>query len=143
MTVTVCHRHSLRPVDARRVKQIAGTALRRAGAAPNCQLNIALVDDATITALNRRFHQTDAPTDVLSFDYGDGLAELIISVEHALTQAGRFRSTPSRELALYIIHGILHLHGYDDRTPRSRARMRAAERRLLNEVTFTGLVSAR
>ena len=140
MTVTLCNRQRLRKVDARLLKQLARTALRLAGADANRQLNIVLVDDATITQLNREFHQTDGPTDILSFDYGDGVGELIISVERALAQAGQFRSTPARELALYVIHGILHLHGYDDLTPCPRARMRAAERRLLKAVTFTGLL---
>ena len=96
-------------------------------------LNIVLVDDATVARLNQQFHHREGPTDILTFDYevGDVTGELVISVEHAVTQAKRFRSTPSRELALYAIHGVLHLHGHDDLSPRPRARMRAAERRLL------------
>jgi probable rRNA maturation factor len=68
---------------------------------------------------------------VLSFDYGEGQGELIISVECAVRQVRRYRTTPRRELALYVIHGILHLHGYDDQTPNDRRRMRTAERRLM------------
>jgi probable rRNA maturation factor len=96
------------------------------------QLSVVLVSDSTIAKLNAQYHATSAPTDILSFDYGHGLGELIISVEHAIQQAKRFRSTPARELVLYVIHGILHLHGYNDTTPRRRIPMRKAERRLLN-----------
>ena len=145
MTVTVCNRQRLRRVDVRRLKEIALAALQHTGAAPGQQLNIVLVSDTAIAKLNRQFHNCEGPTDILTFYYGDKTGELIISVEHALSQAGRFRSTPSRELALYVIHGILHLHGHDDLSPRPRARMRAAERRLLKTVAtsagWRGLIS--
>src|SRR5262249_45640630 len=94
-------------------------------------LSVVIVSDATIAKLNARYHNTPGPTDILSFDYGEGHGELIISVEHAVAQAGRFRTSPGRELVLYVVHGILHLHGYDDRLEPDRRRMRAAERRLL------------
>jgi rRNA maturation RNase YbeY len=93
-------------------------------------LSIVLVSDETIAELNERFHHSHGPTDILTFEY-DGLGELIISTERAVAHAKRYRTTPGRELALYVVHGILHLHGYDDRTPRQRARVRAAERRFL------------
>lgn len=98
-------------------------------------LTIVLVDDAEIADLNRQFHDTAGPTDILTFHYPDlAGGELVISVERAVEQARRYRTTPSRELALYVVHGILHLHGYDDRTATQRRRMRAAERRLLGQV---------
>ena len=113
-------------------RQIAARALALVGATEDC-LNIVLVDDAAVSRLNEKFHHREGPTDILTFDYGAGevTGELVISVEHAVAQAKRFRSTPSHELALYTIHGVLHLHGHDDLSPRPRARMRAAERRLL------------
>jgi probable rRNA maturation factor len=131
MTVTVCNRQRLRRVDTRRLRATAGIALKTVGADDEQQLNIVLVRDALIAKLNRQFHHREGPTDILTFDYGSGIGELIISVEHAISQAARFRSTPSRELALYVIHGVLHLHGYDDLAPRPRVRMRAAEQKLL------------
>jgi len=94
-------------------------------------LGIVLVDDDGIAKLNAQYHNRQGPTDILSFDYGEGHGELIISVDHVIAQARRFRSTPSRELVLYVVHGILHLHGYDDVAVRDRRRMRAAERRLV------------
>lgn len=130
MPVTLRNRQRLRPVATARLKKLAQDALDLLQAGHD-NLSLVLVDDPTIQRLNRDFHQTDAPTDVLSFDYGGGELEVIVSVERAVAVAGRYRSTPSRELALYIVHGILHLHGYDDLTPSQRRRMRAAERRLL------------
>jgi probable rRNA maturation factor len=129
--VTVTNRQRLRKVDTRRLARMAQRALDLIGN-PDSHLGIALVNDATIAKLNAQYHAMPGPTDVLSFDYGEGQGELIISVECAIRQAKRFRTTLARELTLYVIHGILHLHGYDDQTPHDRRRMRAAERRLMS-----------
>jgi probable rRNA maturation factor len=101
-------------------------------------LGIILVNDAAMAGYNEQFHHRSGPTDVLAFHY-EGMGELIISTERAIANARRFRTTPERELALYVIHGILHLHGYDDRTPAQRRRMRAAERRFMATVETTGV----
>jgi probable rRNA maturation factor len=115
-----------RRVSVPKLRQLAERALPAGGS-----LSIVLVNDRKMAKLNEQFHHTPGPTDVLSFDYGDGQAEVIVSVDHAFAQARRYRTTPARELALYVAHGILHLRGYNDRTPAQRRRMRAAERGLL------------
>ena len=120
-------------VDTSLLKQITRHVLALVDAT-NDSLSVVLVDDKVITELNEKYHHVAGPTDILSFDYGDATGELIISVEHAQSQSKRFRSTPARELALYVIHGVLHLHGYNDVTPRQRLRMRRAERRLLARI---------
>jgi rRNA maturation RNase YbeY len=135
MNVEVRNRQRLLRVDARLLKTLATQALELSNAAANYELSIVLVNDAAMAKLNAQYHATSGPTDILSFDYGEGQGELIISVEHVIANARRFRTTPARELARYIAHGILHLHGYDDRTPRQRVRMRIAERRLLNRIS--------
>jgi probable rRNA maturation factor len=128
--VVVSNRQRRLKINTQLLAEIAERALELVHA-DVAQLSIVLVSDSTIAKLNAQYHATPAATDILSFDYGKGQSELIISVEHAIGQAKRFRSTPARELVLYVIHGILHLHGYDDTTPRQRVRMRNAERRLL------------
>ena len=144
--VAVSNRQRRLKVNTRWLAGIAGRALDFVHDA-DCQLDIALVDDDTIARLNAQYHATPGPTDVLSFDYGEGQGELIISVECVIHQAKCFRTTPARELVLYVVHGILHLHGYDDITARDRRRMRAAERKLMSRLDkhfeFKGLVSHR
>jgi probable rRNA maturation factor len=130
MTVAVSNRQRLVRVNTRQLSKLAQATLGLLGVADN-QLSIVLVTDNAIAKLNKEYHRTDGPTDTLSFDYGRGQGELVISVEHAVAQAKRFHTTPARELALYIVHGILHLHGQNDRTVRQRRGMRAAERRML------------
>jgi len=121
-------------VNTRLLKTLAGQTLELAGASASYNLSIVLVNDALMAKLNAQYHDAEGPTDILTFDYGSGQGELIISVDHVIANARRFRTTAARELARYVAHGILHLHGYDDRTPRQRTRMRAAEHRLMNRV---------
>ncbi|HUI07799.1 MAG TPA: rRNA maturation RNase YbeY [Verrucomicrobiae bacterium] len=144
MTVEVRNRRSRKlagfRVDTRLLQALATQALELAGASPNYSLSIVLADDPQIATLNARFHHTQGPTDILSFDYGDGQGELIISLDRVRAQARRFRTTPARELALYVSHGVLHLHGYDDGTVRARRRMRAAECRIMRSLASGMLI---
>lgn len=92
--------------------------------------NIALVDDKHIEKLNFRFRKVNTPTDVLAFSTRD----IAISVETALENAKRFGSSPYEELILYIIHGILHLSGYDDISRSERSRMERKQSQILAQV---------
>ena len=130
MTVEVRNRQRAHRVNVSRLKKLASALGSNLDA-----LSIVLVNDAEMARLNRQFHHTPGTTDILTFDYGEGQGELIISTQRAVAQARRFHTTPAHELALYVVHGVLHLRGYDDRTPHQRARMRAAERRLLNRIS--------
>ncbi len=98
-------------------------------------VSVLLVDDPTIRSLNRRWRRLDRATDVLSFPYGPGpdrvLGDVVISVPRAAEQARRFRVSLARELKRLLVHGILHLMGYDHKTAAQRREMRAIEGRLL------------
>jgi len=142
--VVVTNRQRRLKINTRLLAEIAERALELVRD-NQLHLGIVLVDDAAIAKLNAQYHDTPGATDILSFDYGEEQGELIISVEHAVTQAKRYHTTPARELILYVVHGMLHLHGYNDLTPRQRRRMRAAERRLVsrlrNQFELKGLTS--
>jgi probable rRNA maturation factor len=129
MRVAVRNRQRLLRVNTPLLKRIAAGALDCAGLQKRSLL-IVLVTDRAIAAYNEQFHHVTGPTDILAFDYGDPdePGELVISVEHVISQAKRYRSTAARELALYVVHGVLHLAGHDDIKPRDRLRMRSAER---------------
>jgi probable rRNA maturation factor len=108
--------------------------LKRAGVR-DANISLAIVDDDTILSLNRQYLGHDEPTDVLSFalqDEGEPLdGEIVASAETALRRAKEFGWTPDDELLLYVIHGTLHLVGYDDRSPEDALRMRCEEARVL------------
>lgn len=100
------------------------------------EISLAFVDNPTIHALNKRYLNHDEPTDVLSFPLSDPGAkklsgELVIGVEVAQQQAAEHGHDVQAELALYIIHGLLHLCGYDDKTDAAAKEMRARERHYL------------
>ncbi|MCY2949337.1 MAG: rRNA maturation RNase YbeY [Gemmataceae bacterium] len=99
------------------------------------EISLAFVDNPTIHGINKRFLEHDEPTDVITFPYSSGkvlVGELVIGVEVALEQARVGGHEVDAELALYVIHGLLHLVGYDDKDAHDRKQMRVRERYHLN-----------
>ncbi|MBI4092961.1 MAG: rRNA maturation RNase YbeY [Candidatus Kerfeldbacteria bacterium] len=93
---------------------------------------LAFVGDARMKFLNRRYRRQNRTTDVLSFSgMGSELGDIVISVPQAKRQAQRFGTTLLDEISLLIVHGLLHLTGYDHRTRAERIRMQRKERRIL------------
>ena len=86
-----------------------------------------LISDRRMALLHRKFLAQLGPTDVLTFQHG----EIFISVETARRQARAFGNSLMRELKLYIVHGLLHLHGYDDQTPLEARRMKRMQEKIL------------
>ncbi len=105
------------------------------------ELSIVLCSDAFIRPLNRDWRGKDAPTDVLSFAQQEGeaileddpvLGDLVISVETAARQAAELGHSLDEELGVLLVHGLLHLLGYDhEQDPEEAAEMRAAEAKVL------------
>lgn len=96
-------------------------------------LEIIFLSDAAMRPLNRRFRHTDAYTDVLSFNL-NGLGEVIISSDTALKNARLFGTSFEEEIVLYVIHGMLHLAGYEDGSPAQRRRMSKRENAILKSL---------
>lgn len=103
-------------------------------------LSVAIVDDATIGELHARYLHLDGPTDVLSFvlEHDDSRleGEIVVSADTAARVAEGYAGGPqdwdaADEMLLYVVHGMLHLVGYDDVEPAAAEQMRAAERRHL------------
>jgi probable rRNA maturation factor len=82
----------------------------------NSYINIVITDDEEMTEYNKKFRNKDGPTDVLSFEYGlneETIGDIVISYETVARQAPEYNNSIETELYLMIIHGILHLLGYD------------------------------
>ncbi len=104
-----------------------------------CKVTLAFVDNAHIHRLNKQFLQHDEPTDVLTFPYTDCNAkvlegEVVIGYEIATEYAADRKHDVNLELQLYVVHGSLHLCGYDDTDDASSAEMRAKEREYLTKL---------
>jgi probable rRNA maturation factor len=128
-------------MDRQRAIPRAKAACKRAAEAvlPDQQVVVALVDDATMARLHKQFLGKPGPTDVLSFPHG----EIVVSADTARREAEAREIPPLSELVLYVVHGALHLKGYDDKRPKDKARMRAAERRVLNRLGHGDVFAAR
>lgn len=100
---------------------------------PAWEVSLLLTDDEEIGRLHDEHPGDPSATDVMSFEMGDG-AEVVVSVETARRVAKQHGTTIRAEVALYIVHGILHTVGYDDKGAADRRRMRDAERAILTEL---------
>jgi probable rRNA maturation factor len=103
------------------------------------EIGILLVDDRRIAKVHDEWLGEPGPTDVITFDLSepDGAVlrgDIVVSTETAKRMSGEFGWTPRQELAYYVIHGLLHLAGYDDRDPADRRAMRSRERAVMRAV---------
>jgi len=113
-------------IDCKAVKVFCDAALRYLDR-PDCALSVVFVANRKMRSLNRVYRGKDYVTDVLSFSYGkveiEGipfLGEIVIAPQVAIQQAFDFRVLPERELRKLLLHGILHLLGYDHETDQGR-----------------------
>ena len=133
ITVEICNRQD-RPFDEDRIRVAAEVVLESHGVR-DASVSVAILDDPSIHQLNRHHLQHDYPTDVLSFLYsakGTRLeGEIIASAETADREADAAGWSMQEELVLYVVHGCLHLVGFDDHDEADRLTMRGEERRVL------------
>jgi len=134
-------------IDEGWARRIAQTVLKTEGVAPPYEVGLVFTDSETVKQLNRDYRGVDEPTDVLAFymlsqkeaddsfalppDGVTRIGEVIISYPQAVEQAREQGHSLERELALLIIHGILHLLDYDHEKPAEESKMRERERELL------------
>jgi probable rRNA maturation factor len=151
--IEIVNQQRVLPVATARIRRIARRTLE-AEMVASATISIALVDNRMIHDLNRRHLNHDYETDVLSFlfesetgvpvpirlhskqcesaRYIDG--EIVISAEMAVQSALRYGWSASKEMELYLVHGLLHLCGYDDGTDSERRLMRRRERSIMKLV---------
>jgi probable rRNA maturation factor len=133
------------PIDEALWRDRLETLMRLEGLPENAQVSATFVDDAAIHSLNREHRGIDRPTDVLSFpqfepdeELPEGmphvLGDLVVSVETARRQAEEYGHSEEREIAFLLVHGFLHLLGYDHETPEEEAEMREQQRILLDRL---------
>ena len=139
--------NSKRRTDLSKVKKAARVTLEEEGK-PSFSVNILVVSDQKIRAVNRKYLGLDRSTDVIAFPFecevpgeeglGTLLGDVMISSDKAFSNAKEFGNTFQEELQLYVVHGILHLLGYDDMTPGKQRRMRKREEELVSRIKETG-----
>ncbi len=161
-SLTLGNRDCTRAVDLRLLRRMAKTLLETLLGQKEFDLDICLVGSAEMIRLNENFLRHKGSTDVITFDYAENAGqasrpppslssaawkrhrpesgafvprgEIVICLEEAAAQAHRFRTTWPTELARYLVHGVLHLQGFDDVRPADRRRMKREENRLLGQL---------
>ena len=123
-----------RPIHRSALLRAAAAALRGAAG----QVSVAVLGDRRMARLHAQSLGIDAPTDVLSFDHGDTPEGRLLEIIVCAPQAGRAamrEGVPYRqELARYVVHGCLHLNGYDDDCERARKRLWRRQEAILREL---------
>jgi probable rRNA maturation factor len=152
--IQITNQQAKTPVDEAQLLHCARETLRLEGIA-RAEISIAIVDDPTIHKINREHLQHDYPTDVISFLLDSGEAdprslshegpqgrghgmwidgEIILSADTAVREAQEYGWDAASEMSLYVVHGLLHLCGYDDLTDGEQAIMRDREREILTSL---------
>jgi probable rRNA maturation factor len=138
LDISVRNRQRKIPVNVTDLEIFSGKALRRCLQLQKWkptdldklhEVFVWLISDRRMASLHRKFMHQTGPTDVLTFQHG----EIFISVETAKKHARAFGNSLASELCLYIAHGLLHLHGFDDRTQAAARKMKAMQKNILRD----------
>jgi probable rRNA maturation factor len=128
------------PINPKRIRSAILEALPPASRKKSGEITVCFVNDKTIKQLNRRFLRRNCPTDVISFgisaDARQMRADIAVSSDTALRNSRIYSTTPLCELYLYVVHGVLHLVGYDDKTIKGRLRMDKRSVSILRKLKF-------
>lgn len=133
--------HKSYKIDEAFAQGIASKILRMLKRENRVELELIFLDDNTIKKFNKKYKSENAPTDVLSFkidrrEFGQKifLGEIMISLDTAFKNSEIFGVSFTEEIALYIIHGILHLFGYNDENPGDSLRMIKKQNQILERL---------
>jgi len=154
-SLAIANRQRTVSLDTRLLRGIIKTLLAELLTLRDFDLSVIIVRAPEMAKINKTFLQHEGSTDVITFDYDENVlsasrrqsaanlpagrrkhvhGEIFICIEDAIAQAREFRTSWQSELARYVIHGVLHLRGYDDIRAVDRQQMKREENRLLREI---------
>ncbi len=129
----------LRSLYKKDMESVVTALLQKLGLPDTSEISILFTDDKNMRAFNKSYRELDKTTDVLSFPQGVDennhvLGDILISVDATLRQARTYRVDPEDEIDRLLVHGILHLLGYDHKKKKEREHMRKKENSLINHI---------
>ena len=134
--LVLANRQRLRRLSLSALRELITTLLKRLRRTG--EIGFHFVNSAEIARINWQFLQHEGSTDIITFDHGSELrhlrGECYICISEAIKQAVEWQTTWSEELGRYILHGLLHLAGYDDIDPMDRRAMKRRENALTIEI---------
>ncbi|MFQ5861965.1 MAG: rRNA maturation RNase YbeY [Candidatus Brocadiales bacterium] len=138
MKITVTNLQDAYPIKKQRIREVVKEVLHREKV--DAELSIAFVDKDEITRLNKRFLGREEPTDVLSFPLDTKArritGEVVVCVPVAVEYATDTKTEVEGELMLYVVHGVLHLLGYDDADKKGADTMHRVEKEILSKFGY-------
>ncbi|MDD4894712.1 MAG: rRNA maturation RNase YbeY [Candidatus Omnitrophica bacterium] len=142
MKITIINLQNKVPVNSREVIKTVQNVLSSEGIRKKGEITVSFVNDKKIRELNLKYLGKNRPTDVIAFDVTEPkspaklFADIVISADRAIDNAGVFKTNALSELYLYIIHGVLHILGYDDHAKKDKLIMRKKEAQLLEKCLY-------
>ena len=137
------------PVSEEEIESVVDAVLSAEGVERECEVSVSIVDSEEMAALNAKWRGIDAPTDVLSFECDSPfdesipreipieLGDIVLAPEVIAAQAPEFGNTPAEEFRLLLVHGMLHLLGYDHVDEEGAKLMEARELAILQNLART------
>lgn len=135
----IINRQKKKKINLRKIKSLLKKIFTLLGI-PSKRISVVFCDNNLIRNLNKKFFKKVYVTDVISFPLKDAfdanyLGEVVVSVDAAVKAARQRKVNWQEELVLYLIHGILHLAGYNDRTKKQREAMERKQNEILNKLS--------
>ena len=133
MKVIIQNQQKKIPIQTQKIKKLITQVLKGEQVQESGWINICFVDNPQIKKCNAKFLKLNEVTDVLAFNLSDKkeknviLADIMISAQEAHNQAINFKTAVDYELSLYVVHGLLHILGFNDQTPLQIKLMRKKE----------------
>ena len=139
--IFVRNRQATRKIDPSCLRTILSNLLEDELDHPEYEIGVLLVARPEMAKINETYLHHKGSTDVITFDYGDPVllnwlvGDIFICVQEAVNQARTFGTTWQAEVVRYLVHGVLHLCGYDDRAPGQTKRMKQEEDRIVTRLS--------
>ena len=112
-TITIKNLQKKIPINQKKVRSVILKTLSEETAKIPVCVTVCFVNDSAIRKLNLKYLEEDTPTDVLAFS---ATGDIVISTDTAMRNCLIYKTTPVYETYLYVVHGLLHLSGYEDKT---------------------------
>ena len=142
LKVTIQNLQKKIPINPRSIKEAALGVFSAEAIKKSADVTICFVNDKKIKEFNVRYLAKNRPTDVIAFDITSAdapnniFADIVISTDTATANSRIFKTSPLYEIYMYVVHGILHLLGYDDKNEEQRLRMEKRTKILLNKLNI-------
>ena len=138
MKITITNLQKKLTVHPKKIKKLILKILKSEKIKESGSINVCFVNNPLIKKINAKFHKVNSTTDVLAFNLSNKIAEktlladIVISTDMAVKAAENFKTTKDYELSLYVVHGILHILGYNDQSKAQIKLMRKKESKYVN-----------